>query len=100
MYLDVLSCRQVQIARCIFIRYVGDPQQLFRCNLSKRQLDANHLNTLLTLTINAARKAQASEFLFVNPSFPEETYLFFQIDDVSFYYRVLQLRPETLHSDK
>src|SRR6185312_5302730 len=87
----------MQVPACIFVRYVRYPQQLFKGNFSKWQLNTHHLHARLSLTIYTAGQAQAPEFFIMNFSFTKSSYPSFKIDNVFFNDWVLQFRSEALH---
>ena len=97
MDLNILTGGQVEVSVGVFIGYICDPLPLGEGHLSVGQFDPHHLDTRLSLAVDAARQSQAAEFLLRHTPFAEGSDLLFQLDDVALNDGIFQFGPETLH---
>ena len=95
--LDVLTGGQVVLPCAVFVAHVEDGPELVKRQQAHRDLDADHLNAGLTLTIHPAGKAKAAKTLLVELAFPEQQDPTVQVEDVSLDDGVVDFVDETEH---
>ena len=95
--LDVLACSDVQTAGTVLVRHRRDATQLSCRGLAVGQLDADHLNARLALSVYATRQAQGTEAFFVELAVVEGVNLALEVQDVALDYRVFEFCSEALH---
>src|SRR5687768_10576877 len=91
MYLNILPCSSMKVAACILIGDICDLPHLFGRDPAQRKLNAHHLHAGLTLAIDTPHQSQTSEFIMIDFSFAEKSDLFFQVDDIPGYNRIVQI---------
>ena len=63
--LNVLSCGQMVFAGAVFIAYIENGAELIEREEAHGNLDANHLNSGLTLSVHPPRQSETPEAFFI-----------------------------------
>ena len=95
--LDVLPSGQVVLPCAVFVAHVEDGPELVKRQQAHGDLDADHLNAGLTLTVHPAGQAEAAKTLLVELAFPEQQDPTVQVEDVSLDDGVVDFIDETEH---
>src|SRR5690606_17794028 len=83
--LNILPRGGVEVAAAIFVRDIRNATDLLGGNASEWKLDTHHLHAGLALAINAAKQANAAEFVIVDLPFAKQLDLVAKIDNVRGY---------------
>ena len=70
--LDVLPGGQVVLPRAVFVAYIEDGPELVKRQQAHRDLDADHLDAGLTLSVHPAGQAKAAKTLLVELALSEQ----------------------------
>ena len=95
--LDVLPGGQVVLPRAVFVAYIEDGPELVKRQQAHRDLDADHLDAGLTLSVHPAGQAKAAKTLLVELALSEQQDPTVQVEDVSLDDGVVDFIDETEH---
>ena len=95
--LNVLPGGEVVLSGAVFVAHVQDGPELIKGQQAHGHLNADHLNAGLTLSVDAARKAQAAEAFLVDFAFAKEKDAPVQVENVSLNDGVVDFVDEAEH---